>query len=125
MLAFCSVCKIIKTEMSHQLFILKENIVQFEKCHADTAQKRLEKYIADFGKTDEEGLTVLEYAAIKNMDALELFIRMGISYKNFDMDVVYFLVKKLRNQLQENSQNKKPLQNGIRTSSLNRAEMRS
>jgi hypothetical protein len=83
-----------------KIFIEIQNIIDWESCVRSTADLHYLAYCEAFEKSGGELLTILEYAAIKNIDPAELFLRLNMNISIFNQDELALCMMKLRRKLE-------------------------
>jgi hypothetical protein len=87
--------------MSKRLYVQWQDLSDWECCERAAAFDHLKKYKQAFGKKPEDELTLLEYAALKNIEPEELFIRLKIDYEKWSMYAIHELIEKLKRKLKQ------------------------
>jgi hypothetical protein len=85
--------------MSQRIFMRWEDIRDMEDCVRSTAIEHLNNYKKAYKKSLKNALTMLEYAALKNIEPEEIYIALKIDYRQFDMEAKRACVERLKQKL--------------------------
>jgi hypothetical protein len=85
---------------SRNLFVTVKNIEDWEGCCNTTAKAHYEQYVVAFGKMRTAELSILEYAALKEIEPAEIFLRLGINLTIYDADQLELCMIRVRRKLE-------------------------